>query len=120
MAKILLVEDDPLISRMIVLRLSMRNHEVTCAYDGVEGVVQALSGSFDIVLLDMHMPKMDGRQAATKLREEGYTGLLVAVTASVMSQDTETALNAGCDHIISKPIEDDFEDTIEALICQSR
>ena len=120
MAKVLLVEDDPLISKMMLLRLSMRNHEVTCAFDGEEGVEAALEGDFDIVLLDMHMPKMDGRQAATKLRESGYSGLLVSVTASVMSQDKQSALDAGCDHIIAKPIEDDFEDRIEAFIKESR
>ena len=109
MAKILLIEDDPLISKMLSLRLQMDGHQVECAFDGKTGVDMAEADSFDAVLMDMHMPVMDGHEATKRLRSGGYSGLIIAVTASVMTQDTESALEAGCDYFISKPIGEDFE-----------
>ena len=116
MASILLVEDDEYISRMISLRLSLRGHETEIAVNGQEGMDKALGGSYDLVLMDMHMPVMDGHMATMQLREQGYKGLIVAVTASVMGAETDKAIQAGCDDYISKPIAEDFEDRIDKLL----
>lgn len=62
-------------------------------------------GAFDAILLDVQMPVMDGMETATELRNEGYQGPLIAVTANVMQQDRESCLNAGCDAVVGKPIE---------------
>ena len=116
MASVLLVEDDEYISRMISLRLAMRGHETEIAVNGQEGVDKALAGNYDLLLMDMHMPVMDGHTATILLRNQGYKGLIVAVTASVMCAETDKAIESGCDDYISKPITEDFEDRIEKLL----
>jgi CheY-like chemotaxis protein len=116
MAYILLVEDDALISKMITLRLQLRGHQVDTAVNGQEGVEKAWSGTYDMVLMDMHMPVLDGHEAATRLRSLGYNKRIVAVTASVMSEDSQKAIESGCDAYISKPIGPDFEERIDELL----
>ncbi len=116
MAKILLVEDDDMIRRMISMRLAMRDHDVDTAEDGVEAVEKALAGDYDLVLMDMHMPRKDGHEATRELREKGYSGTIIAVTASAMSADSEQAIESGCDAHIAKPIGADFENQIEAFL----
>jgi CheY-like chemotaxis protein len=116
MARILLVEDDEFISRMVSMRLGLLEHEVEHAVNGQEAVDMALATDYDLVLMDMHMPVMDGHEATRRLREQGYKGLIVAVTASVMSADSEKAIKSGCDDCIPKPIGDDFEERISTLL----
>lgn len=116
MAKILLVEDDDMIRRMITMRLALRDHEIDTAEDGQEAIDKALVGDYDLILMDMHMPRKDGHQATRELREQGYSGTIVAVTASAMSADSEQAIQAGCDAHIAKPISADFENQIEAFL----
>lgn len=116
MAKILLVEDDQMISRMIRLRLMVAGHQVDTACNGQLGVDMAVSDSYDLILMDMHMPVLDGHQAVKLLRGKGYEGLIVAVTASVMSQESNQAMESGCDDFICKPIGEDFEQRIEKLL----
>ena len=116
MAKILLVDDDRMISKMMNLRLTMRQHDVDCAFDGQEGYDLATQGDYDIILLDMHMPKMGGCETANKLRKNHYKGLIIAVTASVLEKDTQAAIDAGCDAFISKPLSEDFEAQVESMI----
>lgn len=116
MASILMVEDDLMIARMLSLRLEMNGHSVDVAENGLTGYQKAMAGDYDVVLMDMHMPVMDGREAVRKLREQGYTKTVVAVTASAMNEDTAQALDAGCDYFIAKPIGEDFEQRLEAII----
>lgn len=116
MALILSVEDDEWISRMISLRLRMKGHQVDLAHNGREGVEKALEGNYDLVLMDLYMPEMDGHQAVRLLREQGYRGTIVAVTASAMSRDSQEAIEAGCDHIITKPVGDGFEQRIAEIL----
>lgn len=116
MAKILLVEDDDMIRRMIGMRLGMRGHEVETAEDGQEAVEMVPAGDYDLVLMDMHMPRKDGHQATRELREQGYRGAIIAVTASAMSAESEKAIQSGCDAHIAKPIGADFEDRIEGFL----
>ncbi len=120
MAKILLAEDEEFISRMISLRLALKGHEIDQSVNGQEAVDKALSGNYDMVLMDMHMPVMDGHEATQILRDHDYKGLIVAVTASVMSADTGKAIKSGCDEYISKPIGEDFEERLETILNQNR
>lgn len=116
MADILLVEDDEMIRRMISMRLNLLGHAVDTAVNGKQAVDKALGGTYDLVLMDMHMPIMDGHEATRTLRERGYKNRIVAVTASAMSSDSDKAIKSGCDDHISKPIGADFEERIQALL----
>jgi CheY-like chemotaxis protein len=67
-------------------------------------LVVAASESFDLVVMDMQMPVMDGFEASTALRQRGYRGAVLALTANVMADDRRRCLDAGCDEFLGKPV----------------
>lgn len=119
MIKILIVEDDNSIRSMLKLRLELRGHKIEEAINGQIGLEKALANDYDAVLMDMHMPVLDGHNATQKLRQQGYKKLIIAVTASAMHQDTRRAIDSGCDCFIAKPIDENFEITVESIIAQA-
>ena len=107
--RILLAEDGPDNQRLIAFYLRKAGADVTIAENGLtacEKTLQAADagGPFDVVLMDMHMPELDGYGATARLREHGYRGPIVALTANAMDQDREKCLRAGCDDFMSKPV----------------
>lgn len=116
MKTILIVEDNLMIVKMISRRLKKAGYEILSAMNGVDGVEQALEKTPDLILMDMHMPKMDGYTAVQKLRDNNYTGLISALTASASIGDESKSITAGCDYFISKPIDISFEKKIENII----
>ncbi len=118
MATVLIVDDDKRITRMLLRRLTRFGYQVEAAENGQIGVEKAMQLKPDLILLDMHMPVMDGYAAARMLRENGYKGLISALTASAMVEETNKCLDAGCDMFIPKPIGNDFEEKIKTILTQ--
>jgi len=102
--RVLVAEDIEGNQQLIEVLLSMLGVEVVVAKDGSQAVEKALSESFDLILMDMQMPYMNGYEATLMLREQGYTTPIVAVTAHAMKGDEQKCIDAGCDGYLSKPI----------------
>jgi CheY-like chemotaxis protein len=107
MPKILLVEDNEMNRDMLSRRLARKGYEIATASDGLAGVAAAATGSFDLILMDMSLPELDGWEATRRLKADPRTlsTPIVALTAHAMAGDRERALEAGCDDYDSKPIE---------------
>ena len=107
--RVLLVEDNEMYRDMLSRRLMKRGFEVEIAMDGRAGVDMALAGGFDVVLMDMNLPEIDGWEAARRIRagESVKRVAIIALTAHAMQGDREKALAAGCDEYDTKPV--DFE-----------
>jgi two-component system sensor histidine kinase/response regulator len=106
---ILLAEDNPVNQKVAMRMLEKRGHHVVLATDGREALDALAQRSFDLVLMDVHMPEMDGLEATRAIRErEKLTGShqpIVAMTASAIKGDSERCIAAGMDDYISKPID---------------
>lgn len=120
MKTILIVEDDKHIVKMLTRRLKKEAYELHYAENGKIGVEKAMALQPDLVLMDMHMPVMDGIEATALLRSQGYKGLISALTASVSILDSKKSIDAGCDHFHSKPIGPGFEDDIRFMLEEER
>ncbi len=105
---ILLAEDNLVNQRLATRVLEKRNHSVTVVSTGKEALAMLKSNCFDLVLMDMQMPEMDGFEAIAALREQekstGRRQAVVAMTALAMNGDRERCLAVGMDGYISKPI----------------
>jgi CheY-like chemotaxis protein len=105
-ARILLVEDNEMNRDMLSRRLQRKGYEVMMAVDGREGVAMAGSGSYDLILMDMSLPEIDGWEATRQIRAGGGARVpIIALTAHAMAGDREKAIEAGCDDYDTKPIE---------------
>ena len=107
MTKVLLVEDNELNRDMLSRRLARHGYEVVLAVDGAEGVARAVAERPDLILLDLSLPGMDGREAARRIRQEDATRRvpIIALTAHALDDQRESARAAGCDDYDTKPVE---------------
>ena len=104
--RILVVEDGETNRKLIRIMLQRQGLDITEATNGIEGVKLALSGDFDVVLMDMQMPLLDGYSAAAQIRAQGSRVPIIALTAHAMSGDEEKCLSAGCSGYLTKPIDE--------------
>ena len=122
MTRILLVEDNEMNRDMLSRRLARKGYEVALAVDGRQGVEMAQTMDYDLVLMDMSLPEVDGWDATRQLKSDPATESLpiIALTAHAMSGDREKALEAGCDDYDTKPIEmERLLGKMEALLARS-
>src|SRR4028119_1545696 len=96
MPKILLVEDNEMNRDMLSRRLERKGYEIATAPDGLAGVAAAETGSFDLILMDMSLPELDGWEATRRLKADPRTlsTPIVALTAHAMAGDRARALEA--------------------------
>ena len=105
MARVLVVEDNAANQRLMRMILQSMGHEVVCASTGEEGLRRSAEGSYDLVLMDMHLPGMDGFELAKRLKKSlGDDLKVLAVTALAMDGDRRRVMASGCDGYMSKPI----------------
>ncbi|MHC4214188.1 MAG: CHASE4 domain-containing protein [Planctomycetota bacterium] len=102
--RILVAEDSPTNQKLICLLLEKAGLEVVIAEDGCQAFDKALSDNFDLILMDIQMPNMNGYQATRKIRQKGIETNIIAVTAHAMAGDERKCLDAGCNDYITKPI----------------
>ena len=110
--KILIVEDEALLADSIGTLLESKGFEVETVQDGKSGEAYAELGIYDLLILDVMMPKMDGYQLARTLRAQHCSTPILMLTAKSALEDRITGLNAGADYYLTKPF-----DTGELLAC---
>ncbi|MFH1388541.1 MAG: response regulator transcription factor [Patescibacteria group bacterium] len=116
--KILIVEDEHRIAGSIKKGLEQEKHLVDVAYDGEEGLDMASSGSFDVIILDLMLPKMDGLTVCKNLREEKIHTPVIILTAKGQIKDKVAGLNCGADDYLTKPFS--FEELLARIKALSR
>ena len=122
---ILLAEDNAVNQKLAIRMLEKRGHRVALAINGREALKALEKGSYDLVLMDVQMPEMDGLEATTLLRSrEKLTGLhqpVVAMTALVMKGDRERCITSGMDGYLTKPIRpQELDEVLDSYVAQER
>ena len=110
--KILIIEDEKLLADSVKMLLERKGFEVECVYDGKSGEQYAELGVYDLLILDVMMPEMDGYQVAREVRAKRCSTPILMLTAKSGLEDRITGLNAGADYYLTKPF-----DTRELLAC---
>lgn len=115
MASVLIVEDEEKLARMLELELNYEGYKTEKAFDGRTGLELALSGKYDLILLDIMLPQLSGMEVLRRLRREGqhYTPVLL-LTARDSVTDKVSGLDAGAEDYITKPF------AIEELLARIR
>ena len=105
MAKILVIEDDPDMSRLMTYKLQMQGHEVAASDTGVEGLEIVQRDQPDLVLLDVQLPDVTGLELCRLLRADpaAKDTVIVMVSASAAENEVDAGLSAGADDYVTKP-----------------
>jgi CheY-like chemotaxis protein len=115
--RILIAEDDPTIRLILGKMLQMANYEIDFAENGLKVVEMRQNGIYDLILMDVQMPLLNGFEATTAIREKERTNgghiPIIAMTAHALKEDEERCLAAGMDAYVSKPI--DFKKTLQVI-----
>ncbi len=105
--RILVAEDNPINQQLALEFLQHRGAEVDIAQNGREAVNRATSSTYDVILMDIHMPELDGLEAARILRRQALDVPIIAVSADALAESKTAAIEAGCNTYVSKPIDFD-------------
>ena len=103
MAKILLVEDEVGVASFVIRSLSEEGHEVSNAPDGNIGLMMATEHQFDVILLDIMLPGINGLEVCRRIREKGIETPVLMLTALGTTENVVTGLDSGADDYLSKP-----------------
>lgn len=103
--KILIIEDEKLLANSLNALLAKKGFEVECVYDGEEGAAYAETGIYDLLILDVMMPKMNGYEVAKKVRADRCGTPILMLTAKSELEDEIEGLNAGADYYLTKPFD---------------
>lgn len=101
--RVLVVEDETTVARFLKQALEEEGHEVDAAGDGVEAGHLAHINQYDLILLDVQLPRMNGLQLAAELRRAGFQSPILMLTSRDSTQDVVRGLNAGADDYLTKP-----------------
>ncbi len=112
MMKILIIEDEKILADSLKTLLEGKGFEVEAVYDGETGKEYALLGIYDLLILDVMMPKMDGYEVARQVRSKRCSTPILMLTAKSEVEDRIRGLNSGADYYLTKPF-----DTAELLAC---
>ncbi len=105
--KILVVDDERGLTEALQVILKQQKYSVDCAFNGVEGLDFALSGVYDLIILDVMMPKMDGFTMLKKLRQQKIDTPVLMLSAKTETTDKIDGLNYGADDYLTKPFNTD-------------
>ncbi len=115
--QVLLVDDEPTSRKLLALMLERLNAHVTAVSSGAEALSEAESGSFDLVLLDLDMPEMDGFETLERLRASGFSETCIAASSHEASTVRERCAAAGFDGYLAKPFErEDVEQVLRQRV----
>ena len=112
---ILVIEDDPGHQRILELYLVRAGCTCECCFDGKTGLQMAMSGQFQLIFIDIHIPELDGFSVATRLFENGNHTPLIAVTALTIESLKRNAMKIGFKEFLQKPIR---EKQIQNIVAQ--
>jgi DNA-binding response OmpR family regulator len=119
MSKILIAEDQADLREMIAFTLQLAGHEVISVADGLEAFNQAEEAKPDLIILDLHMPKLTGYQVCERLkaRDEFHRTPIVIISAKGNADEVQAGLDAGAEEYIRKPFElDHLMQRVDALL----
>jgi DNA-binding response OmpR family regulator len=104
---ILVVDDDPVIQKLLSVNFEMEGYRVLTAGDGVEGLERTAAESPDLILLDVMMPRMDGLEVVRRLKADDATATIPVILLSAKAQATDisSGLDAGADDYVTKPFD---------------
>ena len=103
--KILLLEDDLILNEIILEHLENKGYDVSSAYDGEEAQELIYSENFDLLLLDVNVPNIDGFELLKSIKNQGIKTPTIFITSLNMIDDVEKGFSIGCDDYIKKPFE---------------
>jgi DNA-binding response OmpR family regulator len=120
-ATVLLVEDDPVILRLLEVNFELEGFDVVLARDGQEGIDQARASKPDLVISDIMMPNVSGLELVQTLKADpDMAGIpIILLSAKAQSADLKAGLDAGADDYVTKPFEPlDLVDRVQALLAR--